>query len=93
MYSIGVFDIVDRKKGTEVVKESTKVPSKKKRGIIKKPATSNEIPKEVPYLLIGGGTASFAAFRAIKSTDPTAKVRYYFVYLLMCFLRLKYFIT
>lgn len=26
------------------------------------------------YLLIGGGTASFAAFRAIKSHDPKAKV-------------------
>lgn len=38
------------------------------------PATSAEIPREVPYLLIGGGTASFAAFRAIKSHDPKAKV-------------------
>jgi len=28
----------------------------------------------MPYVLIGGGTASFAAFRAIKSRDPTAKV-------------------
>lgn len=33
-----------------------------------------EIPKEVPYLLIGGGTASFSAFRAIKSHDPKAKI-------------------
>lgn len=33
-----------------------------------------DIPKEVPYLLIGGGTASFAAFRAIKSHEPKAKV-------------------
>lgn len=38
------------------------------------PLNSSEIPKEVPYLLIGGGTASFAAFRAIKSHDPKAKV-------------------
>lgn len=38
------------------------------------PATSADIPKEVPYLLIGGGTASFSAFRAIKSHDPKAKV-------------------
>lgn len=36
--------------------------------------TSAEIPKDVTYLLIGGGTASFAAFRAIKSHDPKAKV-------------------
>lgn len=35
---------------------------------------SSEIPKEVPYLLIGGGTASFAAFRAIKSHDPKARI-------------------
>ncbi|XP_037050553.1 putative apoptosis-inducing factor 1, mitochondrial isoform X2 [Bradysia coprophila] len=38
------------------------------------PPTSKEIPSKVPYLLIGGGTASFAAFRAIKSHDPKAKV-------------------
>lgn len=38
------------------------------------PETSADIPKEIPYLLIGGGTASFAAFRAIKSHDPKAKV-------------------
>lgn len=33
-----------------------------------------KLPPKVPYLLIGGGTASFAAFRAIKSNDPKAKV-------------------
>ncbi|KAG4068056.1 hypothetical protein HA402_011389 [Bradysia odoriphaga] len=38
------------------------------------PPTSKEIPNKVPYLVIGGGTASFAAFRAIKSHDPKAKV-------------------
>jgi programmed cell death 8 (apoptosis-inducing factor) len=42
--------------------------------ITKFPAESKDIPDRVPYLLIGGGTASFAAFRAIKSADPTAKV-------------------
>ncbi|KAF2905644.1 hypothetical protein ILUMI_00534 [Ignelater luminosus] len=43
--------------------------------IVKKiPCESKCIPKEVPYLLIGGGTAAFSAFRAIKSADPTAKV-------------------
>ena len=30
--------------------------------------------RHVPYLLIGAGTASFAAYRAIKSSDPTAKI-------------------
>ena len=33
-----------------------------------------DIPEHVPYLLIGAGTASFAAYRAIKSRDPTAKI-------------------
>lgn len=47
---------------------------KKKREIIKVPANSSEIPQSVPYLLVGGGTASFSAFRAIKSADPKAKV-------------------
>ncbi|XP_074650754.1 apoptosis-inducing factor 1, mitochondrial-like [Tubulanus polymorphus] len=32
------------------------------------------IPKHAQYLLIGGGTASFAAFRAIKGRDPKARV-------------------
>ncbi|XP_054263271.1 apoptosis-inducing factor 1, mitochondrial [Macrosteles quadrilineatus] len=40
----------------------------------KTPASSADIPSQVPYLLIGGGTASFAAFRAIKSNDPTAQI-------------------
>merc|ERR1712136_55479 len=33
-----------------------------------------EVPDKVPYLLIGAGTASFAAYRAIKAKDPTAKI-------------------
>lgn len=28
----------------------------------------------IPYVLIGAGTASFAAYRAIKASDPTAKI-------------------
>ncbi|KAI4464107.1 apoptosis-inducing factor 1 [Holotrichia oblita] len=46
----------------------------KKRTAHKIPADAREIPKEVPYLLIGGGTTAFSAFRAIKSADPLAKV-------------------
>ncbi|KAL3880199.1 hypothetical protein ACJMK2_032461 [Sinanodonta woodiana] len=34
----------------------------------------SDIPIHAPYLLIGGGTASFYAFRAIKANDPRAKV-------------------
>lgn len=54
-------------------KDSTKNEPAKKV-IVNVPPTSKEIPSKVPYLLIGGGTASFAAFRAIKSHDPKAKV-------------------
>jgi len=36
--------------------------------------SSAVIPDHVPYLLVGAGTASFAAYRAIKSKDPTAKI-------------------
>jgi len=44
------------------------------RNKVKVPAESKLIPQEVPYLLIGGGTAAFSAFRSIKSRDPKAKV-------------------
>ncbi|CRL02497.1 CLUMA_CG015196, isoform A [Clunio marinus] len=47
--------------------DKTKIP-------LRIPQTSVNIPKHVPYLLVGGGTASFAAFRAIKSNEPKAKV-------------------
>uniref|UniRef100_A0A672JMI1 Apoptosis-inducing factor 1, mitochondrial n=1 Tax=Salarias fasciatus TaxID=181472 RepID=A0A672JMI1_SALFA len=33
-----------------------------------------KIPSHSPYLLIGGGTASFAAARSIRARDPGAKV-------------------
>ncbi|XP_059618346.1 apoptosis-inducing factor 1, mitochondrial [Phlebotomus argentipes] len=52
-------------------KQSEDEEAKKRRRV---PATAGEIPKEVPYLLIGGGTAAFAAFRAIKSHEPKAKI-------------------
>jgi len=33
-----------------------------------------ELPKEVPYLIVGAGTAAYAAYRAIRAADSTAKV-------------------
>ncbi|XP_066992051.2 putative apoptosis-inducing factor 1, mitochondrial [Anabrus simplex] len=42
--------------------------------IIKVPRESIEIPVYVPYLLIGGGTASYFAARAILSRQPNAKI-------------------
>ena len=67
-----VEEVVEKKKEVEKKKKSKRVP-------IKDPPTSADIPNKVPYLLIGGGTASFAAFRAIKSADPKAKVIILFV--------------
>ena len=32
------------------------------------------LPEKVTYLIIGGGTAAFAAYRAIRSRDPKGKV-------------------
>lgn len=35
---------------------------------------SLKVPSHAPYLLIGGGTASFAAARSIRARDPGARV-------------------
>lgn len=37
-------------------------------------AALHEVPAHAPYLLIGGGTASFAAARSIRARDPGARV-------------------
>ncbi|XP_013097868.2 putative apoptosis-inducing factor 1, mitochondrial isoform X1 [Stomoxys calcitrans] len=51
--------------------KSTTPPPPKSKSL---PPSSADLPKHVPYLLIGGGTAAFSAFRAIKSNDAKAKV-------------------
>ena len=33
-----------------------------------------EVPPEIPYLIVGGGTAAYAAVRAIRKYDPAAKI-------------------
>lgn len=38
------------------------------------PAAALKVPSHAPYLLIGGGTASFAAARSIRARDPGARV-------------------
>ncbi|XP_050077267.1 apoptosis-inducing factor 1, mitochondrial [Anopheles maculipalpis] len=53
------------------VDDTKEDPARKKRTY---PASSKDLPKHVPYLLIGGGTASIAAFRSIRVHDPKAKV-------------------
>lgn len=39
------------------------------------PGARPEVPSHVPFLLIGGGTAAFAAARSIRARDPGARVR------------------
>lgn len=39
-----------------------------------KPKLIENLPEHVPYLLVGGGTASHSAMRAIRGQDPKAKV-------------------
>ena len=41
---------------------------------VRPPVVLPEIPEHATYLLIGAGTASFAALRAIRANDPKAKV-------------------
>ncbi|KAG9509729.1 Apoptosis-inducing factor 1, mitochondrial, partial [Fragariocoptes setiger] len=57
---------------------STKAePVSQKNPVIRetpKPAIINGLPESVPYLLVGGGTASHSAMRAIRGHDPKAKV-------------------
>ncbi|KRG02527.1 putative apoptosis-inducing factor 1, mitochondrial isoform X2 [Drosophila mojavensis] len=43
-------------------------------GLVTTPSSSDKLPAHVPYLIVGGGTAAFSAFRAIKSNDAKAKV-------------------
>ncbi|KYQ60141.1 Apoptosis-inducing factor 1, mitochondrial [Trachymyrmex zeteki] len=66
-------DKTDQQKGQSKQKKEGRRHLRSKNKV-KVPADSKLILKEVPYLLIGGGTAAFSAFRSIKSRDPKAKV-------------------
>jgi len=39
--------------------------------------SNSELPKHAPYLVIGAGTAAYAAYRAIRAADATAQVHIY----------------
>lgn len=41
---------------------------------IKEPVILSKLPEKIDYLLVGGGTASHSAMRAIRGHDPKAKV-------------------
>jgi len=44
--------------------------------LIDAPPPLPELPEHVTYILVGAGTASFAAYRAIRKADNSAKVQY-----------------
>lgn len=69
LWKMGYFD-----SSTDEEEPEKKDKRKLKLEVKKIPKDSSEIPTCVPYLLIGGGTASLSAFRAIKTKDPKAKV-------------------
>ena len=56
----------------EVVEEEDQDEAEADENIVKK--SPNGIPENVPYLLIGGGTAAFSAMRSIRAFDPRAKI-------------------
>ncbi|XP_011144588.1 apoptosis-inducing factor 1, mitochondrial [Harpegnathos saltator] len=69
-----LFSTFGSKDNGAVSKKKEKRKPRRFRQKVKTPAESKLIPQEVPYLLIGGGTAAFSAFRSIKSRDPKATV-------------------
>uniref|UniRef100_A0A1Q3FED4 Putative programmed cell death protein n=1 Tax=Culex tarsalis TaxID=7177 RepID=A0A1Q3FED4_CULTA len=71
-YKMGLFDGEPTEQ--QVAPEPTKTGTSGLKSKQRYPPSSKDLPSEVPYLLIGGGTASFAAFRAIKGHDAKAKV-------------------
>ena len=43
-----------------------------------------EFPEHATYILVGAGTASFAAYRAIRKADNNAKVHVFMYYSPVC---------
>uniref|UniRef100_A0A0C9QIS5 AIF protein n=1 Tax=Fopius arisanus TaxID=64838 RepID=A0A0C9QIS5_9HYME len=77
IYTYTRIDSLRDKEGSASKNSSKKKKDSDKTGKARAryPVSSAALPADVPYLLIGGGTAAFSAFRSIKSKDPKAKVR------------------
>ncbi|XP_077097341.1 apoptosis-inducing factor 1, mitochondrial isoform X2 [Siphateles boraxobius] len=57
------------------VSESAADPEPASAAVPLEPTAAHlDVPEHAPYLLIGGGTASFAAARSIRARDPGARV-------------------
>ncbi|XP_018085131.1 apoptosis-inducing factor 1, mitochondrial isoform X2 [Xenopus laevis] len=70
---VKVTETVDEKKVKEEVKTTGIVDDKTAPQTVES-ALPEQLPSHVPFLLIGGGTASFAAARSIRARDPGARV-------------------
>jgi len=62
-----------------VVSEPESTPQAEKKNTDEAPAKTNnkflpDIPSHAQYLIVGGGTAAMSAFKAIRASDPGAKV-------------------
>uniref|UniRef100_A0A8C2FD84 Apoptosis-inducing factor 1, mitochondrial-like n=1 Tax=Cyprinus carpio TaxID=7962 RepID=A0A8C2FD84_CYPCA len=84
-YNERMIDLVNRpKQGPRAAEAVTEVVAGSKEAAVSEPAPAAEpvestaahsdVPEHAPYLLIGGGTASFAAARSIRARDPGARV-------------------
>lgn len=74
VWYLDIVDFVDAPPMKNPSNKAVKVSTTLLGGRAVQPGSHTKIPENVPYLLVGAGTASFAAFRAIRSADPTAKV-------------------
>lgn len=54
--------------------ESQQQPNTAHISAIEKPKLIDHLPEHVPYLIVGGGTASHSAMRSIRGQDAKAKV-------------------
>jgi len=59
---------------TQAAKKAAATNTKEEAATAETTTERPGVPSHVPYLLIGAGTASFAAYRAIKAKDPLAKI-------------------
>ncbi|XP_026112760.1 apoptosis-inducing factor 1, mitochondrial-like isoform X3 [Carassius auratus] len=81
-YNERMIDIANRPKQRPSAAEAvTAVVAESKEAAVSEPAPATEstaahsdVPEHAAYLLIGGGTASFAAARSIRARDPGARV-------------------
>ncbi|XP_043095405.1 apoptosis-inducing factor 1, mitochondrial isoform X2 [Puntigrus tetrazona] len=84
-YNERMLEIASRpKQGPQAAEAVAEVVSESKEDAVSKEAPAAEpveptaapsdVPDHAPYLLIGGGTASFAAARSIRARDPGARV-------------------